>query len=42
MIYNSFYSVLSSPFLLYYVVPVKIVKWRNCYFLMVSYLLYAN
>lgn len=44
MIYNSFSFLILFPilFLLYYLIPVKQLKWRNGYLLLVSYLLYAN
>ena len=44
MIYNSFNFLILFPllFLLYYLIPVKQLKWRNGYLLLVSYLLYAN
>lgn len=44
MIYNSFNFLVFFPllFLLYYVIPAKMTKWRNGYLLLVSYLLYAN
>ena len=44
MIYNSFNFITLYPllFLLYYVIPAKMCKWRNGYLLLVSYLLYAN
>lgn len=44
MIYNSFNFLIVFPvlFLLYYLIPIKLLKWRNIYLLLVSYLLYAN
>ena len=44
MIYNSFNFLILFPllFLLYYVIPAKMLRWRNGYLLLVSYLLYAN
>lgn len=44
MIFNSFNFLIVFPllFLLYYLIPVKQLKWRNGYLLAVSYLLYAN
>lgn len=44
MIFNSFNFLVVFPilFLLYYLIPAKMQKWRNGYLLLVSYLLYAN
>ena len=44
MTFNSFNFIVLFPllFLLYYVIPAKMCKWRNGYLLLVSYLLYAN
>ena len=44
MIYNSFNFIVIFPiiFLLYYLIPAKLQKWRNGYLLLVSYLLYTN
>ena len=44
MIFNSFHFLIVFPliFLLYYVIPAKMLRWRNSYLLLVSYLLYAN
>lgn len=44
MVYNSFNFIVLFPllFLLYYLIPAKLLKWRNGYLLAVSYLLYAN
>ena len=44
MIFNSFNFLIVFPilFLLYYLIPAKLQKWRNVYLLLVSYLLYAN
>ncbi len=44
MIYNSFNFLILFPFLflLYYAIPVKMLRWRNGYLLLVSYLLYAS
>lgn len=44
MIFNSFSFIVFFPliFLLYYVIPVRHVKLRNLYLLVVSYLLYLQ
>jgi D-alanyl-lipoteichoic acid acyltransferase DltB (MBOAT superfamily) len=44
MVYNSFNFIVLFPllFLLYYLIPARLLKWRNGYLLAVSYLLYAN
>ena len=44
MIYNSFQFTVLYPFLflLYYLIPAKMSKWRNGYLLLASYLLYVN
>lgn len=44
MIFNSFNFLIVFPilFLLYYLIPAKLQKWRNGYLLLVSFLLYAN
>lgn len=44
MIFNSFNFLIVFPllFLLYYLIPSGMVKWRDGYLLFVSYLLYAN
>lgn len=44
MIYNSFSFLILFPllFLLYYAIPARMLRWRNGFLLLVSYLLYAN
>ena len=44
MVFNSFSFIVLYPFFffLYYLIPAKLLKWRNGYLLLVSYLLYAN
>ena len=44
MIYNSFNFIVLFPliFLLYYLLPSKYQRIRNCFLLLVSYLLYMN
>lgn len=44
MIFNSFKFLVIFPllFLLYYTIPPGMLRWRNGFLLLVSYLLYAN
>ena len=44
MIFNSFNFLIVFPLLfsLYYAIPAKMLRWKNGYLLLVSYLLYAN
>ena len=44
MVFNSFNFLIVFPllFLLYYLIPERLPKWRNGFLLVVSYLLYMN
>ena len=44
MIFNSFNFIIIYPllFLLYYIIPQRLVTYRNLYLLALSYLLYIN